>query len=1116
MMQNSRQRQGYAAYFLIALGSCASAWPSEWSPVVGFGVAIPTEVSQQLVPEDAAFERSVLYQQRPGEPPEVFWRCTEDGIKRPGISPDGQFVSFVEGLDHLRVLDSETGTQQFAMTGVYKYSWAPDSRHLALVLGDYTEEGFINRQTAVVTIDGWVVEAMLDGGDEVLWESGGTLVVRPLYESDVRLERDSGGVWSPSTDLSPHLDGLSPDGTYYLETGLFEGFGGVFSAATGENLVETLAVFEDGRLYPLWDEGGWWWVDDSKIAVRGSVKAYRDTTYVIDLAADRAVMVPAFLFWAGDGTVVLATNAILSLHSGEALLLESQEVASRDSAQISIGPVPPVLECGTDYTFTVSFLNDGTSIWTLEEGYKLRASVWNATHDPIFVEADLGAVGPVPPGGTVTVDIPYAIPAEPTRVRVNADSSAGFNSNMGTEGTERTVLCNGAAPPADNEHAPVLTYQPVDQTVLAGQSVSLTCDYYSDHPAYVCWWRDSVSLCDEGIPGAETPVLTIDSVSSGDAGVYSCKVSNEFGEAISAPAELTVAVRPHLTEGPAPQAVSEGSSVSLSCLAAGTKPLAYSWHKDGQAIVDGGRVTGASTQALTISNAVGSDSGQYSCRVANDWGEAISAQALVSVGSAPIVTTSPASVSTLVGTSATFSCSASGTEPLSYEWLRNGVELVDGARVTGSATPSVTVSSLVASDAGGYACRVANGFGEAVSASASLVIGNPPQVTSQPAPATAIAGGEASFSCAATGDGTLSYLWQKDGADLADDASIEGAATTQLTIRNVDASSAGTYRCLASSDYGQALSDPAALTFEAWRAYPVATVSSNWTSSEPVHDQLDDPTNFVTSRMTAGTSMSDALTVRMAPMGDPDTDLGHEIHVRARALDNAPVTLRVHLMRGSTSLTYQNLEFGFEESVAVVAIPPEAATNLEDYGDVQIKVVKFHEITGNNSDRRAELFEVEFRVPEVSAPVQRVAAVGTTATNSFSPTPVHEQVDDLTNVVTSSVSAGTSDSFTLAMASMTDPGTDEGHVLRVRGRALDNEPVRIRIVLLQGGTTLKYWGRDLYFQESTMRVAIPASVASGLTDYSDVRVRIVKFNELWNENNRRAEINWIELEAPLP
>ncbi len=1096
-----------------------AARPSDWSSLAGFGVVTSAELLHQLVVEGTTFGENVLYIQQLGQPPEVFWQGAGNWIADSSISPNGRFIAFVEGYVFLRVLDSDSGMQLFEMPGGYRFQWSPDSKYLAILLGEDAEsDRFMNRQTAVVATDGWVVESVLEGGIEVHWEPEGSLVVRyddPQFEDEMRLEREANAVWSPSADQSPYLDRLSPGGTHYVQGGA-SGLYGIFERATGENLVETLSVFDEGRLYPEWSDESWWWIDDSKIAVRGSLSAYRDVTYIIDLAADRAVLERAFLFWAGEGDVILATNAILNSHSAEALLSASQETGDRDSARLSAGPIPAVLECSTTYDFVASFLNDGTSTWTVEDGYELRAVVHGAMHDPILLEADLSTLGPVSPGETLNLSVSYTTPAAPAKVAIRADAVFGQNLFAELEGIERTVLCNGAAPPADNEHAPVLTYQPVDQTVLAGQSVSLTCDYYSDHPAYVCWWRDSVSLCDEGIPGAETPVLTIDSVSSGDAGAYSCKVSNEFGEAISAPAELTVAVRPHLTEGPAPQAVSEGSSVSLSCLAAGTEPLAYSWHKDGQAIVDGGRVTGASTQALTISNAVGSDSGQYSCRVANDWGEAISAQALVSVGSAPIVTTSPASVSTLVGTSATFSCSASGSEPLAYQWLRNGVELVDGARVTGSATPSVTVSSLVASDAGGYSCRVANGFGEVTSVSASLVIGNPPQVTSQPAPATAIAGGEASFSCAATGDGTLSYQWQKDGADLADDASIEGAATAQVTIRNVDASSAGTYRCLASSDYGQALSDPAALDFESWRAYPVETLSSNWISSEPVHDQLDDPTTVVTSRMTAGTSLSDALTVRMAPMSDPDTDLGHEIHVRARALDNAPVTLRVHLMRGSTSLTYQNLEFGFEESVAVVAIPPEAATNLEDYGDVQIKVVKFHEISGNNSDRRAELVEVEFRVPEVSAPVQRVAAVGTTATNSFSPTPVHEQVDDLTNVVTSSVSAGTSDSFTLAMASMTDPGTDEGHVLRVRGRALDNEPVRIRIMLLQGGTTLKYWGRDLDFEESTVRVAIPASVASGLTDYSDVRVRIVKFNELWNESNRRAEINWIELEAPLP
>ena len=70
-------------------------------------------------------------------------------------------------------------------------------------------------------------------------------------------------------------------------------------------------------------------------------------------------------------------------------------------------------------------------------------------------------------------------------------------------------------------------------------------------------------------------------------------------------------------------------------------------------------------------------------------------------------------------------------------------------------------------------------------------------INSQPQDVLAREGGTASFSITAQGSEPLSYQWQKDGADLVDDARVSGATTDTLTIYPVEAQDASdNYVCV--------------------------------------------------------------------------------------------------------------------------------------------------------------------------------------------------------------------------------------------------------------------------------------------------------------------------------
>jgi len=85
-------------------------------------------------------------------------------------------------------------------------------------------------------------------------------------------------------------------------------------------------------------------------------------------------------------------------------------------------------------------------------------------------------------------------------------------------------------------------------------------------------------------------------------------------------------------------------------------------------------------------------------------------------------------------------------------------------------------------------------------------------ITQQPTAQNACEGVTVQFSIAATGDGEISYRWQKDGVDLSDGGHYSGTAAPTLVVSNVDLSDVAGYRCVVTAGCGTATSDEVAIT----------------------------------------------------------------------------------------------------------------------------------------------------------------------------------------------------------------------------------------------------------------------------------------------------------------
>ncbi|MBI2929054.1 MAG: immunoglobulin domain-containing protein [Verrucomicrobia bacterium] len=182
----------------------------------------------------------------------------------------------------------------------------------------------------------------------------------------------------------------------------------------------------------------------------------------------------------------------------------------------------------------------------------------------------------------------------------------------------------------------------------------------------------------------------------------------------------------------------------------------------------------------------------------------ITAKATITIlpgaASPPAITTQPTSQTVNAGANVTFLVAATGTDPLSYQWKK------DGADVGGATSATLTRNSVTASDAGSYTVVVSNLAGSATSSAATLTVNVPPSITTQPAGQTVNAGANVTFTVAAAGTAPLSYQWRKDGADLA------GATSATLARNSVTASDAGSYTVVVSNVAGSATSSAATLT----------------------------------------------------------------------------------------------------------------------------------------------------------------------------------------------------------------------------------------------------------------------------------------------------------------
>ncbi len=364
------------------------------------------------------------------------------------------------------------------------------------------------------------------------------------------------------------------------------------------------------------------------------------------------------------------------------------------------------------------------------------------------------------------------------------------------------------------------------------------------------WQLNGATIPATGDPrftGSDSQNLTITAMSSAIEGDYVCVASNASLAAFSNAAK--VVLRKAVTtvtaaRSPSTTTVAIGTSVTFTAtLATASTPLTYEWRKNDVGIPS------TNSPTYTIPAASVTDTASYKVAVSNDLNSApiISTAVTLTVGD-PVtnvqITRSPSTSAVATSSTVTFSVTASGLSPFSYQWVKGTTDLI------GADSSTYTINSTSTIDTGAYNCRVSNaaspdGVNSTNGNLLTVIAGVSNIVVTKSYSTQGVATNtDVTLNLSADGD-SLSYQWRKNGT------AISGASSTSYTFNSGAFPITDSYDVLVSNP--AAPDGIASSAVSVIVAQPITTVSVSRTPSTATVVTLTDPVVFTATPDGSGT-----------------------------------------------------------------------------------------------------------------------------------------------------------------------------------------------------------------------------------------------------------------------
>ncbi|XP_047472710.1 Down syndrome cell adhesion molecule-like protein Dscam2 isoform X9 [Penaeus chinensis] len=274
-----------------------------------------------------------------------------------------------------------------------------------------------------------------------------------------------------------------------------------------------------------------------------------------------------------------------------------------------------------------------------------------------------------------------------------------------------------------------------DGEIRSGKDTQIVCFVSDgDTPLKIRWYFHGQEVSHHmGVTtvklGSRSSILSIEHVTHGHSGVYTCVASNAAGEDRFG-ASLTVHVPPRWIVEPADKAFALGSDARLECKADGFPRPSLGWKKaaghtpgdyrDLDVNNPNIKVTGDGT--LHISSIQKSHEGYYLCEANNGIGAGLSTVIYVRVQAPPQFKIQYRNQTARHGDDAVLECEAGGETPIGILWSKDkhSVDQAAEPRYTireemrgGSVHSSLSIKTTDRTDSAVYTCVATNAFGSA-------------------------------------------------------------------------------------------------------------------------------------------------------------------------------------------------------------------------------------------------------------------------------------------------------------------------------------------------------------------------------------------------------------------
>lgn len=475
-----------------------------------------------------------------------------------------------------------------------------------------------------------------------------------------------------------------------------------------------------------------------------------------------------------------ATSAVLSLgnvvraqHGAlyKAVLSNACGVVTSATARLTVHTAPEVV---TQPLHTTACVNSTVQFVAQASGTPAPSVQWQLSFDGNTWVDIAGAQTPT-----------FALPAVQlthNQARYRAVFANTCGSNVVTDAAVLSVRT-----------APVLRTQPVSQTVVVEQSVQFSVEVEVQGGVQYQWFKGTTALQEGGrYTGVHTDRLFLSDVQPSDvSSEYYVLVTGECGSVRSDFAALNIDV-PGISISAQPNAVGvcQGGNATFGITATTDVDgavLSYQWRRGTTPLTDGGKYSGVRTATLSIANVTEAEAASnYNVQITVEPGGArtYSNNAALRIDVLPAITGKPSSIAVCSGEPAVVEVVATGSAPLSYQWLHNGEQIL------GATQARYLIPAITAETEGRYTCMVSNTCGSATSQEALVSAKAAAVITKEPESVPGTLGRKFTLRVEAAGAGMLSYQWYRNGV------AVDGATQSEYSNVSLDDASAGQYYCI--------------------------------------------------------------------------------------------------------------------------------------------------------------------------------------------------------------------------------------------------------------------------------------------------------------------------------